>query len=130
MKRTSILAILIVSLAFAMLFAACSKETNNEPESNLEAQEETETNPPQAPEQMNDEMPVMEDMPQRDMPPDEAMDDRFAQAIEACNELSEGDSCTTEGPMGEEEGTCTFINEELSCMMERPDRMREPPEIN
>ena len=44
--------------------------------------------------------------------------------LEACEDKGEGDSCTIEGPAGEEEGTCSFRDSELVCMIERPDGIR------
>lgn len=59
------------------------------------------------------------------MPPDggagggaPGMGDMQARMLEACEEKDEGDSCTIEGPMGEEEGECTPTNEGLSCILE------------
>ncbi len=38
------------------------------------------------------------------------------EAITACSSLSEGDSCTASGPMGDVTGTCVTLDNQLACM--------------
>jgi hypothetical protein len=38
------------------------------------------------------------------------------QMSDACEGKNEGDSCTIQSPMGEEQGTCTLINDNIICM--------------
>lgn len=40
------------------------------------------------------------------------------EAITACSSLSEGDSCTASGPMGDMTGTCVTLDSQLACMPE------------
>jgi len=39
----------------------------------------------------------------------------------ACQDMQEGDACTMEGPRGEMQGTCTLMEDALSCRPEMPD---------
>ena len=47
------------------------------------------------------------------------MEERQQNGIEACKDMAEGDSCILESPMGEMEGVCTTIEDNLMCMGNR-----------
>ncbi len=49
-------------------------------------------------------------------------EERMQEAVEACQEKAEGDSCIFEGPNGEISGVCAIRETNLSCMPERPQR--------
>ena len=74
--------------------------------------------------------------PPGDMDPErQAMFEQMQEkAKAACQDKTEGDACTTEGPRGEMQGTCNLREDVLSCMPARPEGRRmippggQPPE--
>ena len=56
------------------------------------------------------------------------MEERMRLGAEACEERIEGDSCTMTSPRGEMQGTCNLRDDVLSCMPERPEGGRMPPD--
>lgn len=66
----------------------------------------------------NENMSPAEDMK---LPP--AEDRGFPpEAIEACENLEEGDVCTAETPEGEESGACVLMEEGLVCLFDKPNQ--------
>jgi len=52
-------------------------------------------------------------------------EERQQKAIEACDKKDEGENCIFESPMGEMEGTCKMMDNNLVCTLERPMGPRE-----
>ena len=52
----------------------------------------------------------------------EQFEEMQQQAVDACKDKDEGDSCQSQSPMGEMEGKCTLRDEQLICIGEMPDR--------
>ncbi len=50
------------------------------------------------------------------------LEEREQIAQQACDEKTKGDLCIIENPMGEMQGTCSIINNDLTCLGKRPQR--------
>jgi len=53
------------------------------------------------------------------------LQERQQKAIEACDGKDEGENCIFESPMGEMEGICKMMDNNLFCTLERPMGTRE-----
>ena len=53
----------------------------------------------------------------------EMMEERQQIAIGACAGKNEGDACQLQARMSESEGICKFMDENLVCTMDTPDRL-------
>ena len=114
MSRIITIALCLLVLS-SFLLVGCSSE----PSSRFQKREGISANFPRDGQfQFNRSMNISEEDRQ------EMMEERQQLAIEACKDKDDGDACQLQARMGESDGICKFIDEDLVCIMDRGMRQR------